>query len=288
MRHNPYPGNNAPLNSMLQTPGSIDQPSMWSGFYSQHITNIVEALNMQLPDHYIAIGEHSLQTRNVDVEGIVALEKPKPDVSVYQQGAAQAGIQSAALLAPTWEVPMVETLEPIKHPMAAVIRELLPQRALGRIVARIELLSPVNKPGGRHYEVYAIKRSDALESDVPLIEIDYLHESASLIPGLPAYPAHPDARPYAIIVSDPRPDWQQGKVRVYGFLVGSPVAAFPLPLADDERLDFNLDPVYQQTFRLGRWGDLLDYTVEPERFHTYSATDQARIRTIMAAVHPQS
>jgi len=252
MRNNPYPGINAHLNSLLQTPGSIDQPSMWSGFHSQHITHIGEALNDQLPDHYIAMGEPSLQLRNVDIEG------------------------------------SFEISEPIKHPMATVIRELLPQRALGRIVARIELLSPANKPGGRHYELYAIKRSDALESDVPLIEIDYLHESASIVPGLPAYPNHPDSRPYAIIVSDPRPDWQQGKVRVYGFLVGSPVAAFPLPLADDERLDFNLDPVYQQTFRLGRWGDLLDYTIEPERFHTYSATDQARIRTIMAAVHPQS
>jgi hypothetical protein len=119
---------------------------------------------------------------------------------------------------------------------------------------------------------------------VPLIEIDYLHESPSVVSRLPHYPTHPRSYPYSILVTDPRPVWNQGSLRAYGFGVGEILRMFPLPLAGDEMLFFDLNPVYARTFLGGRWGTFFDYTDEPERMHTYRADDQAAIRAVMAIV----
>jgi hypothetical protein len=271
---------NAHLNSLLQTPGTDDQPAIWPSFHSLHIAHIVDALNEQLPSHYIALSQQSLQIRSVDDE-VAAARRPIPDVSVLRHREAVGQPASSLAIAPTWEANIADVLEPVKQPSAAVIYELMPQGKLGRVVTRMELLSPSNKPRGSHYETYAVRRVEAVDSDVPLVEIDYLHESPSVVTKLPLYPSHPDAYPYSIVVTDPRPNWAIGKVRAYGFGLGEPVKTFPLPLADSESLDFDLNVVYQRTFRAGRWNDLLDYRVEPERFDTYSPADQQYIRQII-------
>lgn len=128
---------------------------------------MVEALNEQLPRHYLAIGEQSLQSCSM----------------------------------------MSETR---KHPSAVIVQEVTPQRTLGKIVTRIELLSPSNKPGGSDFRVYAEKRVEAIQSGVPLVEIDYLHETPSPLRNLPVYPVHAEAYLYTIVISDPRPNWQEG------------------------------------------------------------------------------
>lgn len=297
MSDNAYAGVNAHLNSSLQAAGTPDQPAIWPGFHGQHVTNITEALNAFLPSHYYAISEQSFQIRALDVLGEAETRRPKPDVSVFHRdyeltGAASAagGIAGTATLIPTWEAALAEVIDPTDQPRAVVIRELVPQHKLGRVVARIELLSPSNKPGGSNYESYAVKRANAIAEGIPLIEIDYLHEDPPVIVQMPMYPHDADAYPYAIIVSDPRPEWMRGRVQVYGFSVDEPIKRFPLPLSNDKALVFDLNPVYQHTFQAGRWGDILvDYRGEPERFHTYSATDQNKIRAVMArALSPQS
>lgn len=176
----------------------------------------------------------------------------------------------------------IEYAEPIPRPRAIVIREVV-QKKLGRAVTRIELLSPSNKQGGSNYESYWVKRAEAVETGVPLIEIDYLHESPPLINKLPVYPEHPEAYPYSVIVTDPRPNWSKGRVKFYGFGVNEPIKAIPVPLAGDEGIVFDLNALYQHTFQAGLWGTLIDYSQEPERFETYSADDQALIRKLMAA-----
>jgi hypothetical protein len=277
---NPYPGINAHLNSLLQTPGTIEQPSMWPSFHSRHITYIADDLNSHLPTHYLAFSEQSLQIENLDFGGIRSILSPRPDVAIFQRSES-ASTGGNIIEVATWEAPVAEVVEPIKQPKAVVIRELLAQHRLGHIVARIELLSPSNKPGGSNYDAYLVNRFHALENHIPLIEIDYLHEYPPIVPQVPPYPSQPDAYPYWITVTDPRPDWKLGKARGYGFRVSEPIKKFVIPLANDEKIEFDLNPVYQQTFQAGRWNDLLDYTVEPERFHTYSAADQTFIRQIM-------
>ena len=192
---------------------------------------------------------------------------------------------TALLLEPTWQASVADVMELVKQPLAAVIRQLR-QGKLGGIVTRIELLSPSNKKRGGQSDSYRIKRAEALDTGIPLVEIDYLHELPSLIRKLPRYPTHTDAYPYNLIVSDPRPNWSDGQVRVYGFNVSQSIKQFPIPLADDETLIFDLNTVYQHSFQAGRWGNLLDYTAEPERFNTYSPADQQVISTLMAQHTP--
>jgi hypothetical protein len=283
MRENPYPGINAHLNSLLQTPGTDDQPAIWHTFHTQHVANIGEALNAQLPDHYIAFSEQSLQKRTIEDDfGTIEVHRPQPDVTVFQQGTGRT--PEAVAIAPTWQARIADVLEPVKQPRAVVIREVSSQGKLGRVVTRIELLSPSNKPFHRHYPAYEARRMEAIDSDVPLIEIDYLHESRSVLLQLPIYPTASNSHPFSIIVSDPRPNWSEGKVSVYAFDAAEPIARFPVPLANDEQIVFDLTPVYQHTFRAGRWGNLLDYTTTPERFETYHVNDQQRIRDIMTKV----
>lgn len=289
MSDNAYAGVNAHLNSSLQAAGTLNQPSIWPGFHGQHVTHIADALNAQLPGQYFAISEQSFQTRGLDVLGETDTQYPKPNVSVFHHGAApsMAVAPTAAALTPTWEAALAEVIDLTDQPRAVVIRELVPQHKLGRVVTRIELLSPSNKPGGSGYESYAIKRANAIAEGIPLIEIDYLHEDPPIITKMPVYPHDAASYPYAIIVSDPRPEWMRGRMRVYGFGVDEPIKRFPLPLLEDEMLVFDLNAVYQHTFQAGRWGDILvDYQQEPERFHTYSTADQDKIRAIVTCSPP--
>jgi hypothetical protein len=282
MRENPYPGINAHLNSLLQTVGRVGQPAIWPAFHSRHVSHIADGLTESLPQRYIAISEQALQTRSIDI-GEIGIHYSEPDVTIFQRAPSPASIGVATLPAANWELPLTVTLEePLKPPNAVVIHELLAQGKIGRIVARIELLSPSNKPGGADYRAYARKRFEALRTGVPLIEIDYLHESRSPVLKLPAYPQDVNSAPYAITVSDPRPTWEEGRARTYNFHVGEPVRTFPLPLADEDVVLVDMDAIYQHTFRTGRWGDLLDYSAEPERMETYGAADQAAIRAVMA------
>ncbi len=286
MRENPYPGVNAHLNSLLQTPGTPEQPSMWPGFHLAHIAHIVDALNDQLPDQYVAIAEQSLQSRGLDIA--IEPERPKPDVTIFRQPSPSPMAASSVTAAPFWEAPLIAIMDPVQQPRAVIIREVAPQHTLGRVVTRIELLSPSNKPGGSGADGYAARRQEALDSSVPLIEIDYLHESPSVIAQLPHYPTHAQSYPFIILVSDPRPVWSQGALRAYGFRVGEQPQTFPLPLMGDDELPFNLTSVYDRTFRGGRWGSFLDYAREPERMHTYRDDDQKTIRSIMMNVVSKS
>jgi hypothetical protein len=172
--------------------------------------------------------------------------------------------------------------EPVKRLVGVVIRTVDEDAKLGRVVTRIELLSPSNKPGGSDASAYEDKRIETLEDRIPLIEIDYLHETPPVIHNVPDYPNDPGAYPYMMIVSDPRPTWDIGKVAVYGFGVDQVLPTIPIPLLDDEKIAFNFNAVYQHTFIARRFHNLIDDAEEPVRFHTYRRDDQAYIRERMA------
>ena len=57
----------------------------------------------------------------------------------------------------------------------------------GRPITRIEMLSPSNKPGGSHHQVYFVKRALTLKSGIRVVEIDLLHLSPPVDAALPSY-----------------------------------------------------------------------------------------------------
>lgn len=261
-----FPGILPHLNSILQTPGVPDQPALWHTFHTSHIGHIVDELNTLLPEAYIAYAEQSLQVRSSDWE----FGRPQPDVSVFHPSGMPAGSAAQTTIQPTWEADLLATVENLQHPYAAVVREVSDQNRLGRIVTRIELLSPWNK---RRDSAYHDRRAEFLQTGVPLVEIDYLHETPSPIQTLPRYPADLDSLPYYIAVSDPR----SGHVRVYGFGLAKPIKPFPLPLAGDDVVILDLNPIYRHTVERGRWLHIIDTTQLPERFETYRENDRQYI-----------
>lgn len=276
---NPYRGINAHLNSLLQTPGTETNPALWHTFHFNHTAHIADFLNENLPENYVAFSEQSLQIRSETFEFGSKSQRREPDVSIYARSPSASSQRESLAVAENVgvvEVPLEETLYfPEEFTMSAVIiRELSGNPHLGQIVTRLELLSPSNKPGDEGYEAYRKGRNQALFSHVPLIEIDYLHET-------PLPLNYRRARAYYIVVSDPRPSVDSGKAKFNDFDVDAPFPIVEIPLAGSETLTFDFGAVYQHTFERGRWGKMLDYAALPERFETYSTEDRERIQAVM-------
>lgn len=153
-------------------------------------------------------------------------------------------------------------------------------------ISRLELLSPTNKPPGDGYIQYVEKREATLVQKMPLIEIDYLHESRPVPRGVPSYPDQdPQAHPYTIYLTDTRTGLKDGKTLIYGFDVDDFIPRLYIPLADDEQLAFDFGTPYKRTYEsLSYFRNRVDYTHQPLRFETYTPFDQARIQTRMSAL----
>ena len=150
----------------------------------------------------------------------------------------------------------------------------------GTPVTRIELLSAVNKPGGEHHTQYMEKRLEAFQRGFPLVEIDLLHQTPPIIRMLPSYTAdEAGAKPYMILVSNPRPTLEQGVVHMYGVGVDDTLQPVVIPLAGDETITVYLGDVYNRVFASSRFFRLVaDYAQEPVHFDRYHETDRVLIQ----------
>lgn len=280
---NPYHGVNAHLHSIAQNPHG--SPTIWPSLHASHIGHITDALNERLPAGYIARQEQSLQIWLEDtVTGDEMSRIPRPDSAIFRtgQGVPAASVMVAADDPSVRIISIKDWLAEVEITIpSVVVYQPDDHETLGTPVTRIELLSASNKRGGAGYTGYLTNRFVALRSGTSLIELDYLHQSASPLPGVPAYPHEADSHPYTVAVTDPHAGDQ---MRVYVIDIDQPLPHVNLPLTHGETTAFDFDAVYQHTFRAGRWGIHLDHTTEPRGFASYSAADQARIRAVMARV----
>jgi hypothetical protein len=284
-RENGYPGINAHLQNRLLMKDD-PSPSAWSAFHAENITNLTNALNEQLPDHYVARTEQSLQIRSWEFDlGIDKIYRPQPDSTIYRQATGSPLATPAGLATPTWEATLEDLI--VDRMLPSVIIHRVEDHSLhGEVVTRLELLSPSNKPGGSKYTSYLENRVMALKSGSSLVEIDYFHQTPTpllALMELPSYP-HKDAYPYHIGVNIP----QENKIHVqlYGFGVVDPLPSLNIPLAGDEVLPFDFNAVYQYTFRAGRWGTYLDYEqpLAEDTLLTYRQEDHLRLENLRLAI----
>lgn len=162
----------------------------------------------------------------------------------------------------------------------------------GELIASIELMSPLNKPGGAFYHEYKARRSRLLETGLVFIELDYVDTMPPVFEGLPSYISagvvlHPNTvtHPYRITVVDPRPAKLEGLAHVYQFDVDDPLPTVAIPLNNDDQFVFDFGSPYQKTFEEMVFGlELVDYSQLPANFDRYSPADQARIVSRMLAV----
>jgi hypothetical protein len=279
---NLYSGINAHLNSDLQEEG-------WQSFHNAHVIHICEVLKPLLPPNYYAISERSLQVSEY-VDAIPSTSQTRPDVSVFQRRSSPTGARIMSVAQPTLEFPLSEMLPDDEDGLASVGIYRLENRKLpGKLVTRIEILSPANKPPHDYHRDYLRLRLETLRAGVSLVELDYLHWSAPLLDFLPSYRNRDEgAYPYMIFVSDARPTPKRGQFRAYGFGVDVPIPKIALPLADEDTVEVDFNLVYNQTFEYSALFALtIDYAQDPPHFERYSPEDRARISALLNRIRSE-
>lgn len=286
---NPYRGINAHLHSIAQNPSS-GHPTIWTSFHAHHIGHLVDNLNLKLPSNYIARPEQSLQIWTEDEsDELSRAEQPRPDVAVFRTGSGTGYSPEVTELLTDENIRLIPIAEMLAQSIvrqSVGIYEVADHEFQGQPITRIELLSNDNKKGSKGYAGYLNNRLLALQTGTSLIELDYLHQTASPLPGIPAYPDEHDSHAYTIAVTDMRHGHNRDSVTVvYNIDVDNSLpTAVRIPLARDDVLNFDFDTVYQHTFTIGRWGINLDYALLPRSFDTYSPKDQNSIRQVMQRV----
>lgn len=252
---NPYRGINAHLNSVLQ-----NEAGLWKMFHNAHIMHLAEALDAALPPAYEVTLTRSLQILEYHPDTGERIRRSEPD-----------------------DKPDRPDDDDLYH-TALAIRAI--EQGQSRLITRLELLSPTNKPPGEGFIQYREKRASTLHQQTPLVEIDYLHQLPPAVRGVPSYVhGQANAYPYTITVTDPRPTLQEGMTAVYGWHVNDPLPLITVPLAADETLVFDMDAVYQRTFNsLRSFRNRADYDQTPPALLTYAETDRQRIAWVMRQV----
>ncbi len=191
---------------------------------------------------------------------------------------------------PELTLPILETMDVDAEDLldAALIYKISADSLMGRPVTRIELLSPTNKPPQDGYFRYRDKRNATLDSRMPLIEIDYLHQSPPVLRKMPVYP-ETGSHAYSIVVSDPRPSLKEGLSHLHGFDVDTPFPLIDVPLEEGEALAaFDFGIAYAATFaETPTYARVVDYAQEPIEVQTYSDADQERIKALIAEIVAQ-
>jgi len=261
--------------SELQTLGSGPNTSLYPDFHLGCISQMRDILNETLlPPGYRANAETSLQ-----VSSKYELSTPEPDVGIYKgprsplskEGKRESAAQPSAVLDLVLPEP-----EP---PMGIGIHN-----KLGELVTWIEVLSPSNMPGQPHAAAYQANRARCLRSGVPLVEIHLLHEYRSPVPGIPVYPPvqerTEESDPYMITVSNPHAE----QVEMYSWGINDQLLLISIPLGSHGAVDFDFQLWWENVWRKGRFGDFVDYRLEPIRMNKYSARDQQIIRQHMQTI----
>jgi hypothetical protein len=203
MIHSPFPG----MDPYLEAPG------IWPDVHTSLMSIFREQLTPLLAPQYLAELETQLVIDRLDDDPQVVLAEVSvtgPDVS--------AGAPSAVAVAAPAPVRVRVPLDIPTRLVSVHIR----QRETARLVAVIELLSPVNKRRGRGREEYLEKRHTFLTSPVHLIEIDLLRS----YPRMPFDDPLPPAQ-YMVMVCKAG---ERPLSSVWPISVRQPLPTIPIPL----------------------------------------------------------
>ena len=213
----------------------IEDPVRWTDFHTTMNTAMRAALNIVLPQPYVArLERHVWIHQSGSGEGVLLRE---PDVFVVTPTSPESHAPSrSALAAPA-------TLElPVKRKRGAAFIKII-DGLRQRVVTVVELLSRANKKGETR-RAYLAKRNELRSSGINLVEIDLLRGGRRLPLGKPT----PPRSDYLILVG------RANEMPVMGYWAFSvrdvlPVLPVPLdPSVEDARLDLRacLDRAYEE------------------------------------------
>jgi hypothetical protein len=221
----------------------------WQSFHVELSTAITHHLIPKLRPKYYARTIPRFITATLEI-GIKKREV-YPDIGVVLREPAPswAGVETAVAPEPVQLITAVPT--EIPHYVVEVV-----DRENQELVTSIEVLSPANKRG-KGYSDYLDKRERILQSQVHLIEIDWLRYGRRI----PMIDSLPDALYYVFLSRvKTRPI-----IDVWPIQLTSRLPTVPVPLLPgDEDVLMDLQMVFTTVYDTLDYGSVLNYTRPPE------------------------
>jgi hypothetical protein len=237
MIHSPFPGMDPYL----------EAPSIWPDVYTRLMSIVGEQLAPLLAPKYLAELETQVVIDRVDDD----LQTVLLDVSITSPDISAGPASAVAIAAPA----PVQVRVPLDIP-TRLVSVYIRQRETSRLVAVIELLSPVNKRRGKGREEYLEKRRTFLTSPVHLIEIDLLHSYPRMPFDDPLPPAH-----YLVMVCKAG---ERPRSNVWPISVRQPLPTIPIPLlAPDPPVPLDLGQALRTAYERARNDLRVDYRRPP-------------------------
>lgn len=232
----------------------LEDPSGWMGFHNTLIVEMMAALNAQLMPAYYADSEERVYISNESDPGRKVIV---PDIKVVHTGRrgrpkpARGGrATGAAVCEPVTVTTLLD--DEIHEPYLTVV-----ERASGRVVTVIEVLSPTNKTAGSvGREAYTAKRTAVLRSATNWVEIDLLRD------GVPVF-AREEYPPCEYLVHVSKRSGRP-KGTVWPIRLEQRLPEILVPLAgNDPDAKLDLQPLLDAVYDRGPYSVKLDYKVDP-------------------------
>src|SRR5215813_2255991 len=237
MMHSPFPGMDPYL----------EAPSIWPDVHTSLMSTIREQLTPLLAPKYLAELETQVVIDRLDDDSQVVL----PDVSITSPEVSVEAPSAVAVAAPA----PVQVRVPLDVP-TRLVSVYIRQRETARLVAVIELLSPVKKRRGKGREEYLDKRRTFLTSPVHVIEIDLLRRYPRMPFDDPLPPAH-----YLVMVCKAG---ERPRSSVWPINVRQPLPTIPIPLlAPDPPVPLDIGQALRTAYERARYDLRVDYGKPP-------------------------
>ena len=235
--HSPFPGMDPYL----------EAPSIWPDVHTSLMSIFREQLTPLLAPKYVAELETQVVIDHLDDDPQVVL----PDVSLTSPEVSVEAPSAVAVAAPA----PVEVRVPMDVP-TRLVSVYIRQRETARLVAVIELLSPVNKRHGKGREEYLEKRRTLLTSPVHVIEIDLLRRYPRMPFDDPLPPAH-----YLVMVCKAG---ERPRSSVWPISVRQLLPTIPIPLlSPDPPVPLDLGQALRTAYERARYDLRVDYHLPP-------------------------
>jgi hypothetical protein len=257
MSRSPFPG----MDSYLEAPG------LWPDVHARLMNIFAEQLTPLLAPKYGA----ELNTQIV-IDRILD-EPPETqavlhEVTISQPDSSAPGTVAAASVAPA----PLRLAVPMAVP-TRLVSVYIRLREAERLVAVIELLSPINKRPGDGRREYLEKRATFLETGVHLIEIDLLRKW----PRMPLEGALPDSA-YLAMVSNA---YERPACDVWPIGLRQPLPVLPIPLLrPDPPVSLDMGQALRTAYERARYDLRIDYNSPPTP--SLSPEDAAWAATLLA------
>jgi Protein of unknown function (DUF4058) len=225
----------------------LEAPSIWPDVHTSLMSIFREQSTPLLAPKYLEELETQVVIDRLDDDPQAVL----PDVSVTSPDLSAGAPSAIAVAAPA----PVQVRVPLDIP-TRLVSVYIRQRETARLVAVIELLSPVNKRRGKGREEYLEKRRTFLTSPAHVIEIDLLRSYPRMPFDDPLPPAH-----YLVMVCKAG---ERPRSSVWPISVRQSLPTIPIPLLPpDPPVLLDLGQALHAAYERARYDLRVDYRKPP-------------------------